>query len=68
MAEEGSAWMTPKEISGILGNRRSKEVFEDLIYNRKSRREVLDAVIEGAGCNEYSAEDYLREIVKTKES
>jgi hypothetical protein len=68
MAEEGNAWMTPKEISGVLGNRRSKEVFEDLIYNRKSRREILDVVIESAGCNEYSAEDFLREIVKPKES
>ena len=67
MAEEGNAWMTPKEIGGSLGKRRGKEAFEDLIYNRKSRREILDFVIETAGCNEYSAEDYLREIVKSKE-
>lgn len=67
MAEEGSAWMTPKEIEGVLGKRRGKEVFEDLIYNRKTRREILDFVIETVGCNEYSAEDYLREIVKPKE-
>ena len=68
MAEEGSAWMTPKEIAGVVGKRRGKEVFDDLIYNRKSRREILDIVIEAAGCNEYSAEDYLREIVKPQES
>ena len=67
MAAEGNAWMTPKEIGGVLGIRRGKEVFEDLIYNRKSRREILDSVIETAGCNEYSAEDYLREIVKPQE-
>ncbi len=67
MAEEGNAWMTPKEIGGSMGKRRGKQVFEDLIYNRKTRREILDVVIETAGCNEYSAEDYLREIVKPKE-
>ena len=67
MAEDGNAWMTPKEIGDVLGNRRGKEVFEDLIYNRKTRREIHDFVIEAAGCNEYSAEDYLREIVKPKE-
>ena len=67
MAEEGNAWMTPQEIAGGLGNRFGKEVFEDLIYDRKTRREILDFVIEQVGCNEYSAEDYLREIVKPKE-
>jgi len=67
MSEEGNAWMTPKEIEGVLGNRKGKEVFEDLIYNRKTRREILDFVIEQAGCNEYSAEDYLREVVKPQE-
>jgi len=64
---EGSTWMTPKEIERSLGKRQAKEVFDDLIYNRKTRREVLDFVIESSRCNEYSAEDYLREIVKTKE-
>jgi len=64
---EGSAWMTPKEIERSLGKRLSKEIFDDLIYNRKSRREILDVVIETSQCNEYSAEDYLREVVKTKE-
>jgi hypothetical protein len=59
--------MTPKEIEGALGRRKHKEVFEDLIYNRRTRREILDLLIEATGCNEYSAEDFLREIVKTPE-
>ena len=64
MSEDSGAWMTPNEVGGRLGRRKAKGVFDDLIYNRKTRRELLDFVIESSGCNEYSAEDYLREIVK----
>ena len=58
-------WQTPKEIEQALGKRKTKEAFEDLIYERRTRREILDLVIEATGCNEYAAEDFLREIVKT---
>jgi hypothetical protein len=61
-------WMTPKEIESSLGKRKTKEAFEDLIYSRRPRREILDLVTAAAGCNEYSAEDFLREIVKTPQS
>ena len=67
MPESANPWMTPKEIEGALGRRRSRGVFEDLIYSRKTRRDLLDFVMESTGCNEYAAEDFLREIVKTKE-
>ncbi len=65
MSEEANPWMTPKEIEATLGRRKFKDVFEDLIYNRRERREILDLLIEATGCNEFSAEDFLREIVKT---
>ena len=58
------AWMTSKEIEGALGKRQSRDAFEDLLYERRPRREILDKVMEATGCNEYSAEDFLREIVK----
>ena len=64
MTDESGAWMTPKEVGERLGRRKAKDVFDDLIYNRKTHRELLDFVIEASGSNEYSAEDYLREIVK----
>jgi len=64
MAETENAWLTPKEIGKILGTRKTKEAQEDLLYARRNRREILDLVIEATGCNEYSAEDFLREIVK----
>jgi hypothetical protein len=67
MAEEPNPWQTPKEIGQALGKRKSKEVFEDLIYDKRSRREILDLLLEATGCNEFSAEDYLREIVKPEE-
>jgi hypothetical protein len=35
-----------------------------LLYERRTRREILDLVMEAVECNEYSAEDFLREIVK----
>ena len=65
MAGAGNAWLTPKEIAGRLGARKTREFQEDLLYDRRNRRELLDAVIEAVGCNEYSAEDFLREIVKS---
>ena len=58
-------WMTPKEIEKSLGKRKTKEALEDLLYGRRERREILDLVMQATGCNEYSAEDFLREIVKT---
>ena len=64
MADTGSEWLTPKEIADRLGARKAKEVQEDLLYDRRTRREILDLVKEAVGCNEYSAEDFLREIVK----
>ena len=63
-----SEWMTPKEIESRLGKRKTKEAFEDLIYSRRPRREILDLVMEATDCNEISAEDFLREIVKTPQS
>ena len=65
MPDAGSPWMTPKEIEKALGKRKTKDVFEDLIYDRRNRREILDLLTEATGCNEFSAEDFLREIVKT---
>ena len=64
MAEAENAWLTSKEIGERLGERKSKEVQEDLLYARRTRREILDLVMAAVGCNEYSAEDFLREIVK----
>ncbi len=66
MSATGSLWMTPGEIEQALGRRKSREVFEDLIYDRRTRREILDLLIEATGCNEFSGEDFLREIVKTR--
>jgi len=63
MAE--SQWMTPKEIEKSLGKRKSKEALEDLLYGRRERPEILELVMSATGCNAYSAEDFLREIVKT---
>ena len=67
MSESDNAWLTPGEIGKMLGNRKSKECQEDMLYARRTRREILDLVIEATGCNEYSAEDFLREIVKPAE-
>jgi hypothetical protein len=66
MSATGGLWMTSGEIEQALGRRKSREVFEDLIYDRRTRPEILDLLIEATGCNVYSAEDFLREIVKTK--
>ena len=65
MSEAATPWMTAKEIEKSLGKRKFKELFDDLIYDRRTRREILDLLMEATGCNEYSAEDFLREIVKS---
>ena len=67
MSETRNAWLTPGEIEKILGRRKTKEAQEDVLYQRRERREVLDLVMEATGCNEFSAEDFLREIVKPKQ-
>ena len=67
MSATGGLWMTPGEIDEALGRRKSREVFEDLIYDRRTRREILDLLTEATGCNGFSAEDFLREIVKTRQ-
>ena len=41
MAEAGSAWLTPKEIADRLSSRKAREVQEDLLYGRRTRREIL---------------------------
>lgn len=62
MAQDGS-WLTPKEIREALGDKKAQEVLNDLVYEKRSRRELLDDVIARTGCNEYSAEDFLRDLV-----
>jgi hypothetical protein len=66
MPDAANPWMTPKEIESSLGKRKYKEVFDDLIYDRRTRREILDLLTEATGCNEYAGEDFLRAIVKTQ--
>ena len=68
MSETTNPWKTPKEIGDLLGTRKVKDVFEDLVYNRRTRREILDRLMEATGCNEFSAEDFLREIVKSRQA
>lgn len=68
MPETPGRWMTPKEIEKALSQRKSKAVLDDLLYSRRTRREILDLLMEAVGCNEYSAEDFLREIVKPQKS
>ena len=63
MAQDGS-WLTPKEIREALGGKKAQEVLNDLVYEKRSRRELLDDVVSLTGCNEYSAEDFLRDLVK----
>lgn len=65
MSETERAWLTPKEIGQKMGARKTRGLQEDVLYNRRARRELLDEVMEATGCNEYSAEDFLREIVKS---
>lgn len=65
MSRGANPWMTPKEVERALGRRKLRDVFEDLIYKRRERREILDLLMEATGCNEFSAEDFLREIVKS---
>ncbi len=59
-----NGWLTPGEISQILGKDKIEKILHDLVQEEKSRPEVLQQVTEWAKCNEYSASDFLREIVK----
>jgi len=63
MAEDRQ-WLTPKEVAKAIGPEQTKKLLEDLAYNRKDRREILDGVMRAAHCVEYSATDFIREILK----
>jgi len=63
MAQSG-VWLTPKEIGEALGGKKAQEVLNDLVYEKRSRRELLDEVMSHSACNEYSAEEFLRDLVK----
>ena len=64
MPEETSEWQTPNEIRKAIGDRKCRALVEDLAYERKSRPEILEAIVELAKCNVYSADDFLREMLK----
>lgn len=62
--EEGRQWLTPKEVARALGAQQCHKLLEDLAYERKDRREILDDVMRAANCVEYSATDFIRELLK----
>ncbi len=64
MPEETSEWQTPKEIRKAIGDKKCRALVEDLAYERKSRPEILEAIVGLAKCNVYSADDFLRDILK----
>lgn len=64
MAQSG-AWLTPKEVGKAMDDKKVQEILNDLIYEKRPRRELLDDVIAISKCNEYSAEEFLRDLVKT---
>ena len=63
MAEERQ-WLTPKDVAQAIGPGQIKKLLEDLAYGRKDRREILDEVMRAANCVEYSATDFIRELLK----
>lgn len=64
MAEETSEWQTPNEIRKVLGEKKCNSLVEDIAYNRRTRPEILEAIVGLAKCNVYSADDFLRDLLK----
>lgn len=64
MPEERSEWQTPNEIRKALGGKKCQSILEDLAYNHKSRPEILDKIMDLTKCNVYSADDFLRDLLK----
>ena len=62
--EEEQKWLTPKEIAAALGPVQCKKLVDDLAYERKERREILDDIMRATSCAEYSATDFIRELLK----
>jgi len=63
----GKQWLTPKEVAKALGPERCRKLLDDIVYGRKSRREIVEAVMQEANCTEYSATDFLRELPQNME-
>ena len=64
MPEETSEWQTPNEIRKAIGDKKCRALIEDLAYERKSRPEILEAIVGLTKCNVYSADDFLRDMLK----
>ena len=64
MPEEHSEWQTPNEIRKVLGDRKCRSLIEDIAHNTRSRPEILQNIIELTKCNVYSADDFLRDLLK----
>jgi hypothetical protein len=64
MAEERSEWQTPNEIRKTLGPKKCDALLDDLGHERKSRPEILESIMNQTGCNVYSADDFLRDLLK----
>ena len=64
MPEEHSEWQTPNEIRKALGDKKCRSILEDLAYNNRSQPEILDNIMSLTKCNVYSADDFLRDLLK----
>ena len=61
----GEQWLTHKKVTHALGDKKVKELLNDLVYEKRSSPEILEEVMKLTGCNEYSASDFLRALVKS---
>ena len=64
MAETPTEWQTPNEIRKTLGAKKSKSLIEDLVQDETKRPEILEKIMGLANCNKYSADDFLRDLLK----
>jgi len=64
MPEAHSEWQTPNEIRKALGDKKCLSIIEDIAHDHKTRPEILDNIMGLAKCNAYSADDFLRDLLK----
>ncbi|MSS73474.1 MAG: hypothetical protein EXS64_18595 [Candidatus Latescibacteria bacterium] len=64
MPEERSEWQTPNEIRTALGDKKCRSLIEEVVHNTRSRPEILETITSLTKCNVYSADDFLRDLLK----
>lgn len=57
-------WLAPREVLDAVGVQKAHEMLKELVTGGRPRAELIETIMTTAKCNEYSADDFLTDLVK----